>query len=153
MAQAASTEKAQAERIHALLGGQRSFRLGKEPTMIGLHEAAVHGLPVDVIDSLGENLGTRPEAVLKTIAVSSRTLARRRKEGVLSAEESDRAVRIARIAALAEDVLGGRREAVEWLRQPNRSLGGYAPLELVRTDAGATMVADVLGRLEYGVFG
>jgi len=153
MAPTASTEKTQAERIHALLGGQRTFRLRKGPTLLGLHEAAVHRLPVDVIDTLGENLGTRREAILQTIAVSPRTLARRRKEGVLSAEESDRAVRIARIAALAEDVLGGRREAVEWLRQPNRSLGGYAPLELVRTDTGAAMVADVLGRLEYGVFG
>ena len=127
--------------------------MGKGPTMIRLHEAVVHRLPVGVVDSLGENLGARREDMLQAIDVSLRTLARRRKEGVLSTEESDRAVRVARVAALAEEVLGSREDAVEWLHQPNRSLGGRAPFEFVRTDAGATIVTAVLGRLEHGVFG
>jgi len=42
---------------------------------------------------------------------------------------------------------------VSWLHTANRSLGGRKPLELVRTDAGAELVVDVLGRLEHGVFG
>jgi putative toxin-antitoxin system antitoxin component (TIGR02293 family) len=62
-------------------------------------------------------------------------------------------LRVARVAALAEEVLGSRDEAIEWLQRPNRSLGGRVPFDLVRTDAGAAMVADVLGRLEHGVFG
>jgi putative toxin-antitoxin system antitoxin component (TIGR02293 family) len=153
MARAASAEKTQAARILALLGGKASIPLRKGPTMMQLHEAVVHRLPVAVVDTLGDNLGARREAMLRTIAVSPRTLARRKKEGVLSAEESDRTLRVARIAALAEEVLGSRDEAIEWLQRPNRSTGGRAPLELVRTDAGAAMVTDVLGRLEHGVFG
>jgi putative toxin-antitoxin system antitoxin component (TIGR02293 family) len=151
MAQAA--EKTQPARILALLGGKGAIPLRKEPTMIELHEAVVHRLPVGVVDALGENLGARREAMLQVIDVPPRTLARRRKEGVLSAEESDRALRVARIAALAEEIFGSRQAAVEWLWRPNQSLGGRAPLDLARTDAGATIVTDVLGRLEHGVFG
>jgi putative toxin-antitoxin system antitoxin component (TIGR02293 family) len=153
MARYRSAEKTQVERILALLGEKESTTSRRGPTMMQLHETVAHRLPVAVVDALGENLGARREAMLKTIALSPRTLARRKKEGVLSAEESDRALRVARIAALAEEVFGSRDEAIEWLQRPNRSLGGLSPLELVRTDAGATMVTDVLGRLEHGVFG
>jgi putative toxin-antitoxin system antitoxin component (TIGR02293 family) len=153
MARAASADKTQAERILAFLGGKHAIPLRKGPTMMQLHEAVVHRLPVGVVDALEGNLDARREAMLRTIAVSPRTLARRKKEGVLSAEESDRALRVARIAALAEEVLGSRDEAIAWLKRPNRALGGHAPLGLVRTDAGAAMLTDVLGRLEHGVFG
>ena len=121
--------------------------------MLALHEAAERKLGVGVVDALEQNLGATRELLLRTMAVSQRTLARRRLEGTLSPEESDRALRLARIAALAEEVLGGHDEAVTWLKQPNRSLGGRTPLDLLRTDAGASMVTDVLGRLEHGVFG
>ncbi len=141
-----------AKRIYALLGGKRAARLSR-PSMLALHDAAEHRLGVGVVDALEQNLGATREVVLRTISLSARTLARRRLEGSLSPEESDRALRLARIAALAEDVLGGREEALDWLNQPIRSLGGRLPIELLRTDAGASMVADVLGRLEHGVFG
>ena len=74
-------------------------------------------------------------------------------DSTLSPEESDRVLRLARVAAQAEEVLGGREDAVKWLHRPSRSLGGHKPLELVRTDAGSELVVDVLGRLEHGVFG
>ena len=57
------------------------------------------------------------------------------------------------MSAGAEEVFGNRKQAVDWLRTANRSLAGRQPFELVGTDAGAELVVDVLGRLEYGVFG
>jgi putative toxin-antitoxin system antitoxin component (TIGR02293 family) len=152
MASVDPAEKTQAERIYAILGGKRAARVPKR-TMLALHEAAERRLRVAVVDALEESLGVPRELLLETIALSARTLARRRQQGSLSVEESDRALRLARALALAEDALGGREEAVTWLKQPNRSLGGRMPLHLLRTDAGASMVTDVLGRLEHGVFG
>lgn len=145
-------EKTQAERMHALLGGAKTFRL-RPATLLGLHEAAEHRFPLPVFDALMANLQASRKTMLFTLAVSPRTLTRRREEGVLSAEESDRALRVARVAATAEEVLGGRDAAVDWLQQPNRALGGRVPLDLLRTDAGAALVTDVLGRLEHGVLG
>lgn len=139
------------ERIGALLGGPKVLpRLG---SLLEMHDAAEKGLRVSVVESLSTNLEASKKDLLSALALSVRTLSRRQKEGVLSPEESDRALRVARVAAQAEEILGGREEAVQWLRTANRTLGGRKPLELVRTDAGAELVVDVLGRLEHGVFG
>ena len=138
--------------MQALLGGPKVLRR-KASTPLALHDAAEGGLRVDVVDALMQHLEMSSDELLGALAVSPRTLSRRQTSGVLSPEESDRAMRLARVAAQAEEVLGGRPEAVHWLHQPNRSLGGHTPLDLVRTDAGTGLVADVLGRLEHGVFG
>jgi putative toxin-antitoxin system antitoxin component (TIGR02293 family) len=55
-------------------------------------------------------------------------------------------------AALAEEVLEDAGRAREWLHQPQRGLGNRIPLDLIRTEAGAREVEDLLGRIEYGVF-
>ena len=155
MAQAARVvaEPSREERMQVLLGGAKVLRGRRTSTLLELHDAAERGLPVLVIDALGENLHASREELLHAIAVSLRTLTRRQKARVLSPEESDRVLRLARVAAQAEEILGGREDAVKWLHRANRSLGGHRPLELVRTDAGAELVIDVLGRLEHGVFG
>jgi putative toxin-antitoxin system antitoxin component (TIGR02293 family) len=148
----ATPEPSREERIQALLGGAKVLRR-QDSTLLALHTAAMRGLNVVVVEMLAKNLNASREELLHALSLSPRTLVRRQKEGALSSEESDRVLRIARVAAQAEQVLGGREEAVNWLHRPNRSLGGRKPLDLVRTDAGAELVGDVLGRLEHGVFG
>ena len=70
---------------------------------------------------------------------------------MLSAEESDHLVRLARVAAMAEDVLETRGIATKWLRTPNRALGGVAPIDLLGTDLGAGQVETLLVRIDHGV--
>jgi putative toxin-antitoxin system antitoxin component (TIGR02293 family) len=154
MAQAAkvATHPSREERMQALLGGAKVLRR-PAATLLDLHHAAERGLPARVIEMLGKSLNASREDLLNALALSPRTLIRRQKEGALSSEESDRVLRLARVAAQAEEVLGGREDAVNWLHRANRSLGGHKPLDLVRTDAGSELVVDVLGRLEHGVFG
>ncbi|HMI88589.1 MAG TPA: antitoxin Xre/MbcA/ParS toxin-binding domain-containing protein [Polyangiaceae bacterium] len=154
MAQAAkaAADPSREERMQAFLGGAKVLRRPAS-TLLQLHAAAERGLHVLVIDALSKSLQASREDLLDALAVSPRTFTRRLKAGLLSPEESDRAMRLARVAAQAEEVLGGRDEAVTWLHRTNRSLGGHKPFELVRTDAGAELVVDVLGRLEHGVFG
>ena len=81
-----------------------------------------------------------------------RTIARRKKEKKLRPDESDRLVRVARIGAIAEGVLGSEQKAAAWLRESNRALGGIAPLEILDTDIGIKQVEEILGRIEYGVY-
>ncbi len=87
------------------------------------------------------------------LGIPARTLARRKKERRLSAEESDRLLRLGRLAALAEDVLGSRSKASAWLHAGNRALGGAAPLSQLDTDLGAEAVESALLRLAHGVVG
>ena len=154
MAQTAkeASEPSREERMQAFLGGAKILRR-RASTLLELHDATKRGLHVLVIEALSKSLNASRDELLEVLAVSLRTLTRRQKEGVLSPEESDRVLRLARVAAQSEEVLGGREDAVNWLHRANRSLGGHKPLELVGTDAGAELVVDVLGRLEHGVFG
>ena len=63
---------------------------------------------------------------------------------------ADRLYRLARIVALAKHYLGNEEIATRWLKQPNRALGGRAPLALIDTEVGARSVENVLGRIAYG---
>ena len=65
---------------------------------------------------------------------------------------SDRLVRLARILALAENVLESHENAVAWLREPSDTFGGRTPLDLVTTDIGAEKVTNMLYQMEYGIY-
>ncbi len=80
--------------------------------------------------------------------------ARRRikQKATLTANESDRLYRAARIFALAQGVLGKLEKATQWMNAPNRALGGEAPLDCLKTDIGVGDIEAILKRLEYGVF-
>jgi len=136
------------QRMQALLGGPKLFPLRFASPL----RREKWALRVLAIEALSKNLRATRAELLTALHVSDRTLSRWKK-GVVSIEVTDRALRIARVAARAEEVFGNRNQAVDWLRTANRSLGGRQPFELVGTDAGAELVVDVLGRLEYGVFG
>lgn len=84
--------------------------------------------------------------------MTTRGLARRKREGALSPEESAKLVRFARVVERAETVFEDADSALNWLQSPNASLGGVTPLSLLDTDIGADSVLDTLGRIEHGVF-
>lgn len=133
------------------LGGRKS--LGNDVgTVHELADRSRAGLPYTALESLQERFGLAREEVASTLRVPLRTLARRKQARRLSPGESDRLVRLARIAAHAADVLGSDERAGHWLHRPNRALGGQAPLALVDTDLGAREVESVLGRIEHGEF-
>lgn len=56
------------------------------------------------------------------------------------------------ITARAIEVLGSREKALEWLRSPIPALRNETPLGCLSKGYGFDQVADVLGRLEHGVW-
>ena len=108
------------------------------------------GLPTAAIDHLlAQQWLTLTE--LDRIVISRKTLHHRRQSGQLTAEQSDRLLRVVRIFALAEDTFGSRDKALLWLRRPNRVLDDEAPLELLDTETGARQVETLLGRIAHGI--
>jgi len=90
---------------------------------------------------------------ISTLVVSRRTLARRRAANEpLSVEETDKALRLERIAALAERVFGDPQKAYRWLRQPKRMLGGATPVAFLASETGGRTVEEMLYRIEHGIF-
>jgi putative toxin-antitoxin system antitoxin component (TIGR02293 family) len=111
------------------------------------------GLPAGSVSALAERLHLGNGVLSRKLGISQRTLTRRLSYGsLLTAAESDRTVRMARVYANAIEMIGDRDKAIEWLGTPNRALGGGRPLDQLDTDMGARMVEDILGRIAYGVY-
>lgn len=110
------------------------------------------GLPSASVDALVRQTRITRAELAQALAIPERTLARRKREGLLSAEESAKMVRFARTVERAEAVFEDVESALAWLQSPNAALGGNTPLSLLDTDLGADSVLDTLGRIEHGVF-
>ncbi|WP_373049084.1 antitoxin Xre-like helix-turn-helix domain-containing protein [Vulgatibacter sp.] len=139
------------EMVASLLGGKRT--LGTSPrTDRDFVRLVRSGLPWASLGATARRLGVTEEEALSWTGLPRRTAARRKAEGRLEAEESERLLRLARVVAVAIDVLGDEVRALRWMRSANRGLGGETPLEWLDTDLGTAAVIDELLRLEYGVF-
>jgi len=79
-------------------------------------------------------------------------MARSERERRLRGSEPARLLRVARVAALAEEILGSKAKAARWLHRANRALGGKTPLRTLDTDLGTSRIETVLHRAEHGVF-
>jgi putative toxin-antitoxin system antitoxin component (TIGR02293 family) len=102
-----------------------------------LEELARHGYSEDEIFAL---------------VVPKRTLARRKAASEsLTIEETDKMLRLERIAVQAERVFGDAEKAQRWIRKPKRALSGETPLAYLASEAGARVVEEMLFRIEHGI--
>lgn len=111
------------------------------------------GLSFQVISELENELQASQKELSRVLSIPQSTLTRRKKEGLLHPDESDRVVRLARLkdATLAL-MQGDESAAISWLRTPLDIFGGETPLEYSSTELGAKDVEDLIGRLRHGVF-
>jgi len=109
------------------------------------------GVPWSAYRSAVTGLGYNDQTAAGVLRIPPRTLARR-KGGRLEPQESERLLRLVRLADQATDVLGSREKAIQWLNAPNRALEGVSPVSLLDTDIGTQAAEALLTRIEYGVF-
>jgi putative toxin-antitoxin system antitoxin component (TIGR02293 family) len=125
----------------------RVQRLRSEQVLVRLVEK---GLPTNALDGLRDSGLTDDE--LYTLVVPRRTLTHRRaRREPLTRDESDRAVRLARLVALAEQVFSDTERSWRWLRATKRQFQGRTPLQLMATEAGARLVEELLYRIDEGM--
>jgi putative toxin-antitoxin system antitoxin component (TIGR02293 family) len=131
------------KRIRSILG----VRARSEAEVVRLVE---RGLATDAVEGLRRSGLT--DAEIYSLVVPRRTLTHRRaRRQALNRDESDRAVRLARMTALAEQVFGRADLAWRWLRAEKRQFDGRTPLELMATEAGARLVEEFLYRVDEGM--
>ena len=107
-------------------------------------------LPVRSIAALTQHGLTEGEVY--ALVLPRRTLTHRRaKRQTLTRDESDKAVRLARITALAEEVFGDEEKAARWLRKPKRRFASRTPLEMLVTEAGARLIEELLYQVDEGM--
>ncbi|MEQ1956189.1 antitoxin Xre/MbcA/ParS toxin-binding domain-containing protein [Mesorhizobium yinganensis] len=91
------------------------------------------------------------EQEIERFVIPQRTRRHRaEKNQPLTIEESDRAVRLARIQSLAEGTFADAAKANLWLRKQLAELGGEMPLSVAQTEAGARVIETILGKIAWG---
>ncbi|HBH02307.1 MAG TPA: hypothetical protein DDZ42_10370 [Candidatus Rokubacteria bacterium] len=138
-------------RLVTALGGRKVFR-GRQASYSTVVDRVRAGLPYAALEALAARFSIPHEAACRLLHIPPRTLARRKKDRRLRADESDRLLRLGRVAARAEEVLGTADKAARWLGKPNRALGGKVPLAQLDTDIGAHQVEEILGRIAHGLY-
>lgn len=108
------------------------------------------GLPVEALDRL-QAFGDLSAAELDAV-IPRRTRRHQRDRGRLTPEQSDRIARAARVFAFAHRVFVDPEKANRWMKRAHDQFDGERPLDLLRSDTGARVVTDALGRLEHGVY-
>lgn len=140
--------------IIEVLGGKAAWR-HRPKTQLEAHEAIEKGIRWAVVYStctrypqLERNL------IFHTIGVSLRTVQRKEKEpnSTLTVDQGARLWKLGEVLAKAQEILGSREEAINWLKSPAVGLDQRTPIGLLTTTAGAEMVETLLQRMEYGVY-
>jgi len=125
----------------------------KAENAVQLVESIRKGLPYRAFDRLQHEMGVTTAELAGLVEIPARTLARRRTEGRLQPDESERLLRASRIYDDALGLFEGDKvAALAWLRGTAPALAGRKPIEFARTEVGAREVEDLIGRLEHGVF-
>lgn len=115
-------------------------------------DAIRHGFKPETLRTLAERYQVSLETIGRLAGIPKSSLTRKlRTKRRLDASEADRVYRLARIYALARDVLESDHTARAWFATPNRALGGSKPIDLLDTEIGAGRVERVLEQIEYSV--
>jgi putative toxin-antitoxin system antitoxin component (TIGR02293 family) len=126
--------------------------------LVGSTDTVAVRSAITQIGVAGETFRAVRERLKLTIADAShilgageRTIIRKEQQHApLSATESDRAYRIARIADLAIELIGDESRATAWLRTPSAYLGGETPVAMLDTEVGTDLVVESLYAIAHG---
>jgi putative toxin-antitoxin system antitoxin component (TIGR02293 family) len=138
--------------IVEVLGGKRTFKqpIRKANDLVAQVRA---GLPASTVNLLAETLSMQRGQVAKQLNIPARTLSRRlATKSRLTQDESDRTLRMAKVVALANEVLGAEDKASRWMVAPNRALGGQKPFDQLDTELGVQSVEQILYAIAYGMY-
>jgi putative toxin-antitoxin system antitoxin component (TIGR02293 family) len=111
------------------------------------------GLPYSALRNFRNYSRLTLDRIGQLVRITSRTLARRRTQGRLTHNESERLWRMAMIFEQAVRLFEGDVAAAgRWLESPSKALGGATPFAASGTEVGAREVESLIGRLEFGIF-
>lgn len=133
----------------------RYLGLPEEATDLDRHRYISEGIPLDHVAKLQKQVAIDFELIggINLIArlackqVSSAALSGQR----LSADESDRLLRVLHVLVVGESLFGDRAKALHWLSTPKQRFGGSSPIEMLNTHIGAGLVEELLVQLAEGL--
>jgi putative toxin-antitoxin system antitoxin component (TIGR02293 family) len=135
--------------VAEVMGGE--VVLGTDVHSLSDLEAVVsRGLPKQALRHIAQRLFPESRRLNDVVykVVPEATYKRRSR---LTAAESERTERLARVIAAAEYVWDNQADAREWLSRAHPELSGKTPFEAAMTELGARQVEELLAKLFYGL--
>lgn len=88
----------------------------------------------------------------KFLPVSKRTIEKIKDEELISAPVSDRVLQIASLFQYGAEVLGSKEAFQAWLKTELLALAHKRPYDYMDNGSGLSIIQDLLGRIEHGVY-
>ena len=114
-------------------------------------ETIRQGIATQVFEQIATAIGLGKETLARKLNINAQTL-RKRRSRILSADEAEKSLRVARVFAQASEVLGSEDKARQWLNDQIPALGGKRPLDLLDTDIGTQEVVNLLQCIKWGMY-
>lgn len=116
-----------------------------------LDDLVAHGLPKGALKASVDRVCTSGEERKKLLYRIIPEATYKRRRSTLTADESERAERLARVFATADYVWNSEDDARVFLGTPHPMLQGRSPLDVSMTELGARRVEELLWKLYYGI--
>lgn len=113
---------------------------------------AKHGISKSDFLAIVADTGLNLTQFSAFLPVSKRTIEKAKDQELLSPIVSDRVLQIASLYQYGTNVLGSNLSFQEWLQSSLISLGGKKPIDFMNNDTGISLIKDLLGRIEHGVY-
>jgi putative toxin-antitoxin system antitoxin component (TIGR02293 family) len=135
-----------------LLGGTELIR-EKIKSAFDLITLSNKGIKKASLDALVGHMGmTKKNFAEDILNLSVKTLERKKGDDLLDKYTSSHIIEVAKVVEHAFEVFEDETRVQKWLNTPNRALNQMKPLELFYIPTGLSMVDQVLGRIEEGVY-
>ena len=113
--------------------------------------AALKGIKSSLFSDVVTLTGYSRDLVAGWLDISNKTLINYEKQSKeLNPANSELLLKIIQVFEKGLKIFGERVQFKRWLEKPAYGLGGFVPLEMMRTSGGVDLIIDELSRIEYG---
>lgn len=121
-------------------------------TDFDLLNLARKGVSKKALVNLIKQISLTIQEVAGIMHISERTLQRYTPATLIKTEYAEKAIELAKLYERGTEVFGTIDNFNDWMKTPNYTLNGEAPINLLDTSIGFDLIIQTLGRIEYGIF-
>jgi putative toxin-antitoxin system antitoxin component (TIGR02293 family) len=143
-------------------GKNRTYAVFYDASNVDRIDIVKAGLPARLLTTLADDMHVTRERLYRWLGIARATANRKIKAGeVLSQDESERALGIARLVGLVEKIVAesgepagfdAARWTATWLERPNHALSGKTPGDFMDTADGRALVAGLVAQMQSGAY-
>jgi putative toxin-antitoxin system antitoxin component (TIGR02293 family) len=115
-------------------------------------DAIKNGITKEQLEALKDQSGLDYDTLASILNVAKATLHNKKGKEKFDQYISERIFLLADLYSYGYEAFESREQFNQWMKTPNRSIGGVTPLSILDTLYGLEEVKHLIGRIEYGIF-